>query len=103
MPAIRSKTLEQRARRLIAAQNQLSFLCGALLYLPMLIPGLGQALQLLGFVGGASALTRMHLYLILEIALLYRETLTTRPASRKWWPWSWPPAWPRGLLWGLRR
>jgi uncharacterized protein (DUF697 family) len=37
----------------------------------MLVPGLGQAFQFLGFVGGTSAITRMHLYLILEIALLY--------------------------------
>ena len=65
------ETMEQRARRLISAQTQLSFLGGTLLHLPMLIPGLGQALRLLGFVGGAAALTRMHLYLILEIALLY--------------------------------
>ena len=65
------ETLEQRARRLISAQTPLSFLGGTLLQLPMLIPGLGQALRLLGFVGGAAMLTRMHLYLILEIALLY--------------------------------
>ena len=37
----------------------------------MLVPGLGQAFEFLGFVGGTSAITRMHLYLILEIALLY--------------------------------
>jgi len=65
------ETLEQRARRLISAQTPLSFLGGTLLQLPMVIPGLGQALKLLGFVGGAATLTRMHLYLILEIALLY--------------------------------
>jgi hypothetical protein len=65
------ETLEQRARRLISAQTPLSFLGGTLLQLPMLIPGLGQALKLLGFVGGAATLTRMHLYLIMEIALLY--------------------------------
>jgi len=65
------ETLEQRARRLISAQTPLSFLGGTLLQLPMVIPGLGQALRLLGFVGGAATLTRMHLYLILEIALLY--------------------------------
>jgi uncharacterized protein (DUF697 family) len=41
----------------------------------MLIPGLGLALGLLGFVGGTSALTRMHLYLILEIALLYGKDI----------------------------
>jgi uncharacterized protein (DUF697 family) len=37
----------------------------------MVVPGLGQAFQFLGLVGGISAITRMHLYLILEIALLY--------------------------------
>ena len=56
---------EQKARRLIDAQTSLSFLGGALMHLPMLIPGLGQTLQLLGVVGGASVITRMHLYLIL--------------------------------------
>ena len=69
------ETLEQRGRRLIAAQTPLSFLGGSLVHLPMLIPGLGQTLRLLGFVGGASVLTRMHLYLILEIALLYGKDI----------------------------
>ena len=69
------ETLEQRARRLIEAQTSLSLLGGALVQLPMLIPGLGLALGLLGFVGGASALTRMHLYLILEIAHLYGKNI----------------------------
>ena len=69
------ETLEQLARRLIEAQTSLSFLGGALVQLPLLIPGLGLALGLLGFVGGASALTRMHLYLILEIALLYGKDI----------------------------
>lgn len=72
------ETLEQRARRLISTQTPLSFLGGVLLQVPMLIPGLGQALTLLGFVGGASALTRMHLYLILEIALLYGKDIDDR-------------------------
>jgi len=72
------ETLEQRARRLISAQTPLSFLGGTLLQLPMLIPGLGQALRLLGFVGGAATLTRMHLYLILEIALLYGRDIDDR-------------------------
>jgi hypothetical protein len=65
------ETIEQRARRLIAVQTPLSFVGGALAELPMVIPGLGQALGLLGLFGGASILIRMHLYLILEIALLY--------------------------------
>lgn len=69
------ESAEQKARRLIAAQTSLSFLGGTLMHLPMAIPGLGQALQLLGFVGGASVITRMHLYLILEIALLYGKDI----------------------------
>jgi hypothetical protein len=69
------ETMEQRARRLIAAQTPLSFLGGALTELPMLIPGLGQALGLLGLVGGTSVLIRMHLYLIVEIALLYGKDI----------------------------
>jgi hypothetical protein len=69
------ETPEQLARRLIASQTQLSFLGGALLHLPWLIPGLGQTLQLLGLVGGGAALTRMHLYLILEIALVYGKDI----------------------------
>jgi hypothetical protein len=69
------ETVEQRARRLIEVQTSLSFLGGTLLQVPMLIPGLGQALQLLGLVGGAAVLTRMHLYLILEIALLYGQDI----------------------------
>ena len=69
------ETPEQLARRLIATQRQLSFLGGALLHLPMLFPGLGSAVQGLGAAGGAAVLTRMHLYLILEIALLYGQDI----------------------------
>jgi uncharacterized protein (DUF697 family) len=68
-------TVEQKARRLIESQTPLSFLGGAFMHLPALIPGLGQAIQVLGFVGGASAITRMHLYLIMEIALLYGKDI----------------------------
>ncbi|MFZ5453484.1 MAG: hypothetical protein ACOZF2_16620 [Thermodesulfobacteriota bacterium] len=62
---------EQRARRLIEGQTQLSLLGGLILDLPTMIPLVGPALKMLGFVGGTAALVRMHLYLILEIALLY--------------------------------
>lgn len=65
------ETPEQLARRLIASQRLLSFLGGGLLHLPMLFPGLGNAIKGLGAAGGAAILTRMHLYLILEIALVY--------------------------------
>ncbi len=68
-------TPEELARRLIASSSTLSFIGGTLMHLPALIPGIGQALTLLGVVGGASALTRMHLYLILEIALVYGKDI----------------------------
>ncbi len=66
---------EQVARRLISSQRQLSFLGGGLLHLPMLFPGLGNVMQALGAASGAAVLTRMHLYLILEIALLYGKDI----------------------------
>jgi hypothetical protein len=65
------ETPEKLARRLINTQSTLSFLGGALLYLPQLVPVAGSGLKFAGFAGGASVMTRMHLYLILEIALLY--------------------------------
>ncbi|HEY7493747.1 MAG TPA: hypothetical protein VIH59_21895 [Candidatus Tectomicrobia bacterium] len=55
-------TPEQLARRLTAAHAPLSFLGGSLLHLPMLVPGVGQVLQVLGVVMGDAALTRMHLH-----------------------------------------
>jgi hypothetical protein len=69
------ESVEQRARRLIEDQTQLSLLGGLILDLPTMIPGIGQALKILGFVGGTSALVRMHLYLILGIALLYGKDI----------------------------
>ncbi|WP_139559789.1 hypothetical protein [Methylotetracoccus oryzae] len=69
------ETPEQLARRLILAQSSLSLVGGALLYLPMLFPVAGNVLKMVGFVGGASMLTRVNLYLILEIALLYGKDI----------------------------
>ena len=51
----------QLARRLIDSKATLSLIGGTLLYLPLLFPGIGQALKLLGAVGATSLLTRMHL------------------------------------------
>lgn len=68
-------TPEQLATRLISSYTPLSFLGGSLLHLPRLIPGIGQAMQAVGFVMGASALTRMHLYLIMEIALVFGKDI----------------------------
>lgn len=62
---------EKLARRLINTQSTLTFLGGALLHLPGLLPGAGSVLKFAGFAGGASIITRMHLYMILEIAHLF--------------------------------
>ena len=64
-------TPEQLAQRLINTQSVLSFVGGAIFHLPQLVPVAGNAWKLAGFAGGSSIMTRMHLYLILEIALLF--------------------------------
>ncbi len=69
------ESTEQLARRLISSKSYLSWISGTLTHLPMLLPGVGQALNLLGFVGRASMMTRMHRYLILEMALLYGKDI----------------------------
>lgn len=69
---------EQLARRLIASKAGLSFVSGTITHLPMLVPGVGQALRLLGLVGGTSVMTRMHLYLVMEIAVLYGKNIDDR-------------------------
>lgn len=66
---------EQLARRLVASKSKLSMLGGSLLSLPLLFPGVGQALKLFGVVGATSMLTRMHLYMIMEIALLFGKDI----------------------------
>jgi hypothetical protein len=62
---------EQLARELIAAQVPLSLLGGALIHAPMYIPGIGPAVKMFGVAGGATVIIRMHLTLILEIAMLF--------------------------------
>ena len=69
---------EQLAQRLIAAKARLAILGGGLLNLPLTVPGVGQALKLAGVVGATSMLTRMHLYLILEIALVFGKDIDDR-------------------------
>ncbi|MEA3410019.1 MAG: hypothetical protein U9R74_00580 [Pseudomonadota bacterium] len=65
------ETPEQLAARLVRAKSGLAALGGGLQNLPMMWPGLGQGLKVLGVVGATSVMTRMHLYLILEIALVF--------------------------------
>ena len=66
---------EQLAMRLIASKSRLALLGGALVSLPALFPGAGRAFKLAGLVGATSMLTRMNLYLINEIALVFGEDI----------------------------
>jgi len=70
-----TETEQQLARRLIESKIKLSLLGGALLNLPMLLPGVGAVIKMIGTVGATSVLTRLHLYLILEIALVYGKDI----------------------------
>lgn len=69
------ETPEQLAKRLIASKSRLAILGGTLLSVPGLFPGIGSSLKLAGLVGATSMLTRMNLYLINEIALVFGEDL----------------------------
>ena len=69
---------EQLARRLVAAQAPLSLLGGALLHVPMFLPNVGPILKLLGVAGAATAMMRMHISLLLEIALLFGRDIDER-------------------------
>jgi hypothetical protein len=62
---------EQLSRRLIDSHSRVALIAGAFSYLPFMLPWVGGALRLAGVVGTTSMLTRMHLYLILEVALLH--------------------------------
>ncbi|TKD00574.1 hypothetical protein [Polyangium fumosum] len=66
---------ERQARRLIASTSAISFAAGGLVHAPAAVPGFGIVYEGLGFVAGASILTRMHLYLVLEIALLFGKDI----------------------------
>jgi hypothetical protein len=66
---------EQQSKRLIASKTRLAVLGGSLLSVPWLFPGVGSTLKLAGIVGATSMLTRMNLYLINEIALVFGEDL----------------------------
>ena len=69
---------EQLARVLIDAQTPLSFLSGTLLHVPALLPGIGPVLKLIGIAGGATVIMRMHLFLVLEIAMLFGRDIDDR-------------------------
>ena len=65
----------QLARRLVSSSTRLSMLGGSLFTLPLLMPGIGNVLKLLGVVGASSMFTRMHIYMIMQIALLFGKDI----------------------------
>jgi uncharacterized protein (DUF697 family) len=65
----------QLAGRLVEAKTHLALVGGTLWSLPLLVPGIGRAMKLFDLVGTTSMLSRMHLYLILEIALVYGQDI----------------------------
>lgn len=69
---------DQLAMRLVNAKSNLAMLGGLLLTVPALFPAAGLALKMAGVVGATSLLTRMNLYLILEIALVYGKDIDDR-------------------------
>ncbi|MFI5305196.1 MAG: hypothetical protein ACHQYP_10440 [Nitrospiria bacterium] len=69
------KTTEQLAEQLIESTANLSLVAGSLVSLPLMFPGLHGILRYVGLVAGSAVITRMHLYLILEIALLYGKDI----------------------------
>ena len=66
---------DKLAHRLINAQSALSVAGGALLHIPVFLPGVGPALKLMGVAGAGAVLMRMHMALILEIGLLFGHDL----------------------------
>jgi hypothetical protein len=88
------ESVDQRARRLIEDQTQLSLLGGLILDLPTIIPVIGPALKVLGFVGGTSALVRSIFISSWKSPCSMARISMIRPGSRRWRRW-WPaPAWP---------
>jgi hypothetical protein len=68
-------TEEQLANRLIESAAGLSLTAGCLLGVPLMLPGVHSVLRYFGLAAGSAIITRMHLYLILEIAHLYGEDI----------------------------
>ena len=68
-------TPDELAEELIRSTANLSLVAGSLVSLPLMFPGLHVVLRYVGLVAGSAVITRMHLYLILEIALLYGKDI----------------------------
>jgi len=68
----------QLARGFVAAQRPLSVLGGALLHVPLVVPGLGPMLKLAGIATGSTVMIRLNVTLLLQIALLYGHDIDDR-------------------------
>lgn len=64
-------TREELAQRVVDSHARLSGIAGGLLNVPFTLPGINVVLRYFGLAAGSAVITRMHLYLILEIALIY--------------------------------
>jgi len=69
---------KQLSRRFVTAQVPLSFLGGALMHLPMLVPVLGPPLKLMGIAMGSSVMIRLNMTLLLQIAMLFGHDIDNR-------------------------
>ncbi len=69
---------EKLARRLVNAQTVVDSLGGALLHLPVLVRNAWLPLWIFGVATSTHAMMRMHLDLILEIALLFGQDIDDR-------------------------
>ncbi len=74
---------EQLAWRLINTDTRLSLVAGAIINLALFVPGVGQALSVLGFAVATAAISAMHVSLILEIAMLFGRDIDDRARIRE--------------------
>lgn len=69
---------DQLARRVVNAQVPLSVLGGAVLHVPMLIPGVSPVLKFLGIATGTSVMVILNMTMLLQIALVYGHNIDDR-------------------------
>jgi hypothetical protein len=68
-------TRDELAQRVVDSHARLSMIAGGLLNVPFTLPGVNVVLRYFGLAAGSAVITRMHLYLILEIALIYERDI----------------------------
>ena len=73
-----SATAQVLAERLVNSQALLGFTAGGLLNLPAEIVPNNKTLRIIGIAGGSVVLTRMHIELILKIALIFGKDIDSK-------------------------